>query len=111
LKKTIIDIIVTMILVACSTASQASEASRAFEEYVGRYLEYVWETHPEESSNQGIYDYRLSLAAQLSSNLLPDNRVLSLPCPAQNNTGMEKSWTGINYGASGAGAGRVQWRS
>jgi uncharacterized protein (DUF885 family) len=63
LKKTIIDIIVTMTLVACSTASQASEASRAFEEYVGRYLEYLWETHPEESSGQGIYDYRFSLAA------------------------------------------------
>ena len=52
-----------MTLVACSTASQATEASTAFEEYIGRYLEYLWETHPEESSGQGIYEFRFSLAA------------------------------------------------
>ena len=49
-------------LVAFSSTSQAIETTRAFEEYVDRYLDYLWETHPEEATGQGIHDHDFSLA-------------------------------------------------
>ncbi len=61
---------------SCTAVSQAGEDSDEFEAYISRYLQYHWETHPEEATARGIHSVDSRLAPMSREDFLSRSTTL-----------------------------------